>query len=536
MCGVQRERSAVSNIERANARSAAPTVTVTASVSATGASTPTPVSELTTPALAPQSGQPKPGGTLRIGMVGDIPTLDGHNPSAASIDTVWGVYDRLTAYDLNRQPQPQLADSWDLSSDLRQLKLNLREGVMFHSGREFTSDDVKYNLLRVRDPQVQVPTLKTQSSWFSGIDTPDKYTVVLSSDVPRPLAFDMFEYFNILDKDTMEGPDAKSTAIGTGPFKFVEWVQGDHLTFAGNAGYWQSGKPYLNQLIVQVAKDPQAMAVQFESGALDVVKTPALLDLQRYSADPQYRAILHPGSGNFYLFGNNLAVPPLDNKQVRQALNYAIDRDRFASAVMLGFGDARVLPWPAFSPAYDASKSHAYAFDLDKAKSLLDVSGISSAQFDIEIQNSFPELITFAQIYQSDLLKLGISLNVRALDGATWADDAVNRRYHGQYLAYTGFVQLEPASALANSRGMDPIANIEGYQDPEYQQLAAMAASEPDADKRKQAYARINDILLDQSFIMPLGGVPVRLASRANVQGVRPLLHDTFAYDGVWLQ
>ena len=81
-----------------------------------------------------------------------------------------------------------------------------------------------------------------------------------------------------------------------------------------------------------------------------------------------------------------------------------------------------------------------------------------------------------------------------------------------------------------------PVANIEDYQDPEYQQLAAMAASEPDADKRKQTYARINRILLDQSFIMPLGGVPVRLASRANVQDVRPLLHDTFAYDGVWLQ
>jgi peptide/nickel transport system substrate-binding protein len=468
-------------------------------------------------------------------MVGDIPTLDGHNPAGASIDTVWGVYDRLTAYDLARQPQPQLAESWDTSSDFRQLKLTLRQGVQFHSGRDFTSDDVKYNLLRVRDPQVQLPTLRTQSNWFTAIDTPDKNTVLLSSEVPRPLAFDMFEYFNILDKDTMEGPAAKTTAIGTGPFKFVEWVQGDHLAFAGNSAYWQSGKPYLSQLLVQVAKDPAAMAVQFESGSLDVIKTPSLLDLKRYAADSRYQAILHPGSGNFYLFGNNLAVPPLDNKQVRQALSYAIDRQRFVQDVLLGFGDARALPWPSFSPAYDASKTTAYAFDLERARSLLVAAGVTNAQFDLNVQNTFPELLTFAQIYQADLGKLGIGVNVRALDGATWADEAVNRRYQGQYLAYTGFVQLEPASALANSRGLDPVANIEGFQDSEYQQLSAAAASEPDANKRKEAYARINDIVLDAAFVMMLGGVPVRLASQANVHGIRPLLHDTFAYDAAWL-
>src|SRR5499427_8476225 len=114
--------------------------------------------------------QPKSGGTLRLGMVGDVSTLDGHNTTPNQFDTTWSVFDRLISYDAKLQPQPELAESWDLSSDLTQIKLNLRKGVQWHSGREFTSDDVKYNLLRVRDANLQIPTLRNQSNWFTSIE------------------------------------------------------------------------------------------------------------------------------------------------------------------------------------------------------------------------------------------------------------------------------------------------------------------------------------------------------------------------------
>src|SRR5919204_1661258 len=143
------------------------------------------------------------------------------------------------------------------------IKLTLRKGVTFHSGREFTSDDVKYNLLRVRDPAHA--QLGGMSSWYT-IETPDKSTVILSSDQPRPLAFDLLEYLNITDKDLAEGPDAKSKAGGTGPFTLVEWVSGDHVSFTRNKNYWQSGKPYLDDVNVAILKDPEAMSLQFDSG------------------------------------------------------------------------------------------------------------------------------------------------------------------------------------------------------------------------------------------------------------------------------
>src|SRR5262249_6651467 len=155
----------------------------------------------------------------------------GHNPGAYQRDYTWSVYDQLITYDLKQQPQPGLAESWELSPDLKQIKLNLRKGVQWHSGRDFTSDDVNYNLMRVRDPKVQVPTLRNWSNWYTTIDIPDKYTIVMTSDLPRPAVFDFLQFFNQVDKDSMEAPDAKEKSIGTGPFVFKEWAQGDHLTF-----------------------------------------------------------------------------------------------------------------------------------------------------------------------------------------------------------------------------------------------------------------------------------------------------------------
>jgi peptide/nickel transport system substrate-binding protein len=470
------------------------------------------------------------GGTLRLGMVGDVSTLDGHNTTPNQFDTTWSVFDRLISYDAKLQPQPELAESWDLTSDLTQIKLNLRKGVQWHSGREFTSDDVKYNLLRVRDAKLQIPTLRNQSNWFTSIDTPDKYSIVLKSDLPRPAIFDFFEYFNQVDQETMEGPNAKTGSIGTGPFKFVEWVQGDHLTFARNPNYWKTGRPHVDTLVAS-ARDAQAMLVQLEAGAFDIAKGPAPNDFARYRSDPTYQSIIHSVSGNYFLFGLNLGIPPLENKQVRQALNYALDRKRFVDTFMFGTGIAQSLPWPESSPAFEASKQNFFAFDLDKAAALLKAAGVSGLTLDCNVLAAWPQLVSFAPVYQADLAKIGVTLNVRPLELATWVDEAVNRKYKGMYLSNSTFAQLEPSSTLSNGRATDPNSNNSLFQDDGYAKLIAQTASEPDAAKRKALYSQLNDILLDQSFIMVLAGAPPTLVARSNVAGIEPSAHDGFYYD-----
>ena len=114
-----------------------------------------PTSVTSVAAARPAAGTtPKSGGTLRVAISADPASLDGHLYAAGRFDTTWLIYDRLTEYDLNLKPQPMLAESWDVSSDFKRIQLNLRKGVTYHDGREFTSDDVKYNFLRVRDPKV----------------------------------------------------------------------------------------------------------------------------------------------------------------------------------------------------------------------------------------------------------------------------------------------------------------------------------------------------------------------------------------------
>jgi ABC-type transport system substrate-binding protein len=103
------------------------------------------------------------------------------------------------------------------------------------------------------------------------IETPDKYMVELASDLPRPAIFDFFELFNQVNKDTMEGPNAKTASIGTGPFKFGECLQGDHQTFAKNPNHWLTGHPYVDSYVAY-AHAGHALLVQFESGALDVAR------------------------------------------------------------------------------------------------------------------------------------------------------------------------------------------------------------------------------------------------------------------------
>src|SRR5579872_7141826 len=165
-----------------------------------------PLPAATAPASSPVSSgpsQPTRGGSLRLGIPTDITGLDGHLIAAPATDTLWQIFDRLTVYNAKLEPQPMLAESWELNADATQLKLNLRKGVQFHSGRMLTSEDVAWNLERVKDPKVGAGILAGYRRPLMGVDTPDASTVVLKSDKPWPAAFDFFQLFNIIDKDLM---------------------------------------------------------------------------------------------------------------------------------------------------------------------------------------------------------------------------------------------------------------------------------------------------------------------------------------------
>ncbi|MBV9601129.1 MAG: ABC transporter substrate-binding protein [Chloroflexi bacterium] len=519
---------------------AAPTAPPAATQAATAAPTSAPAPASTTTANA--AGTPKSGGTLQVGMIGDLGTIDGHQVTQATVNVSFLGYDRLIDYDDKLTPIPMLAESWDVSSDLTQFKLNLRKGVQFHSGREFTSDDVKYNMLRVRDPKVAgiVGALAAESAWFSTIDTPDKYTIVLTSDKPRPGAFDFFEYFNVLDKDTMEGPDAKTKIVGTGPFTFVEWVQGDHFTFTRNKNYWQSDRPYFDGASIKVFTDAQAQIAQLEAGALDLADSPPIRDAVRLRSDPAYNYLGTFIGGQYFCVFINTSVPPLDNKVVRQALNWALDRQRFATTVMLNLvGPGQDLPWPPQAGASEPAKNDVYTFDLDRAQSLLSGAGVAPFEIDILYHNlAYPtEIASLAQLYQADLARIGITANLKLLEFATFADTVLNQPYHGLAIAGGAFAHLaESTTAFSTGRGSNIMLkqNWSHYQNDELANLVQAASVEPDATRRKQLYSQINDAFLDQVFNMPVSLYPAMSLTHNNIHGVRYNLLPGLVYTDAW--
>ncbi|MBV9135288.1 MAG: ABC transporter substrate-binding protein [Chloroflexi bacterium] len=507
-------------------QAAAPTAAPT--TPAVSASTPTPV--------AAAASQPRRGGVARYSIQADLSSIDGHVRTPGAVDSLWLVFDRLTSYDDKLVPQPMLAESWDLSPDYKQVTFKLRKNVTFHSGREFTSDDVKWNLLRVRRPDAASGQYAAQSNWFSSIDTPDKYTVVLKSDNSRPALFDLFENLNMLDQESIDieaGPK-QTKAIGTGPFVFKEWVQGDHLTFDRNPNYWQNGKPYLDGLQANV-RDIQSATLQLEAGALDLIRNPLVDDTARLEQDPKFAKVLHPNPGTFFEYGLDCSKPPLDNKLVRQALNYALNRERLVS-LYRGNVTVGALPWGPSSPAFDETKNKSYAFDLDKAKSLLQQAGVSGLQLDnIIIKGSYPVQETFLQVYQADLASIGVTMTPKLVDAATWLDQANNVKYTGMWASGDNYANLNPGSLFAVSPGWRVFPNNDGFNDPRWAELVASANSEVDPARQKQLFSDINDYVLDQCFTYAVSNNPVWWITTSKFHGLTPTLHQGFLWTDAYL-
>jgi peptide/nickel transport system substrate-binding protein len=484
-----------------------------------------------TPAAAatakPAAAAPRTGGTLRIGLASEPANVDGHIRTPGSDLTYWLAFDRLVDYDDKAKPQPGLAESWDVAPDYKTVTFHLRKGVTYHSGREFTSDDVKWNFLRVRDPKLAGSTLGAYSLWWSAIETPDKYTVTLKSDLPRPTMFDSLQLFNMLDQTSMEGPDAKSSAVGTGPFVLKEWVQGDHFAFTKNANYWKSGKPYLDGLTCRVFRGEQPAMSELEGGTVDAMRMTSVNDVVRLKKDSKYTVLEHPNPGTFYELGFSVPKPPFDNKVVRQAFNYAFNRQYFAQTIYQGTAIASSLPWSTSSPAYEADKTNHYAFDLDKARGLLAQASVSGLELEVALQTGQSLVESMLQVYQADLAKLGVKLMINQMEAAAWIDRVNNVKYTGLYFSGDNNAHVNPATLWSSSPGWRPVpSNNSGWKDDQWTNLVTGLATEPDPAKQKVLIPEMNDFVLDQSWIFSISSNPAILVTAHNVDGLVPALYN----------
>jgi peptide/nickel transport system substrate-binding protein len=530
------------------AASPSPSVSAGASASPAAAGAPTVIadSDAGNPgAAAAKAGTPKSGGSIITGQVGDLVTTDGASYSPITNNGIGQVYDELINYGDHLEIQPRLAESWDLSSDNKQIKLNLRKGVLFHDGREFTSDDVKYNMLRVRDPKRNTfaQTAAVGSSWWTSIETPDKYTVILTSEQPRPGVFDFLQYMRIVDPKAIEANEAgdKQSLNGTGPYKWVEWVSGDHIQWVKNPNYWQKGIPYIDNFRTNLYRDQQAMISALEAGAIQVVDLAAIPDAVRLKDDKDYNIYYTNMIGQFFHAYFNCSKPPFDNKLVRQAVGYAIDKQRVTDTVFRGFtGPPISLPWTTASPAFEDAKNSHYTYNLDKAKSLLAQAGVTNLTFDLGYNQAgySAEYAAWAQIIQSDLATIGATVNLKPQDGAVFSQGGLGDppAFEGMRLSAGAFAQLyEAGSEMAVSRTYGAMSNASGFYDDTWKALTMQVQTEPDANKRKALYSQINDFILDAAFDLPTTRYPDIVVMKSNVNGLFYETQTDWTIRNTWL-
>ncbi|MHB1133195.1 MAG: ABC transporter substrate-binding protein [Chloroflexota bacterium] len=457
------------------------------------------------PAATKAAAGPKKGGTFTLARTAGIQSFKPHNMELGHYGYMRALYSTLIHYDANLKPQPELAEKWDFSADGKTMTLKLRQGVKFHSGREFTSADVKGTWeYTTTEPTV---TMRTLFQSIKAVETPDKYTAVLKFDSVNPGIYDALDVLYIVDKAKIA--DSASTADGTGPFKLDKYIPNDRAEFVPFADYWDKGKPYLDRYILRQIPDNASLVINLESGAVDAAWQPAYSDIVRLKGSGgKFVADMGAKGTAMFNLAVNVKVEPFTNKKVRQAMAWCIDRARFSKTIMQGLVEPTCLMWPSHSWGYAKDLEGKIGFDTEKAKALLKEAGLEKG-FETEIVTASKRGFGYGelpQMIQADLAKIGVKAKVTDLEPAQYTAQFLNK---GDFqLAVHTYARLnrDPGSLVTAAKAF--YTDKEGgwchYENSLYDDLRKEMQATLDQAKRQATARKIQELMLDESFVNPV--------------------------------
>ena len=376
---------------------------------------------------------------ITVGMVLEPPNLDPTAGAAAAIDEVVyaNVFEGLTRFAPDGAIVPGLASDWEVSEDGTVYTFTLREGVTFHDGTAMDADDVVFTLDRARAED----STNAQKALFAGIArveavSPTKVRVTLS-DPDGAFPFKMAWGDAVIVAPESAGTLA-TEPVGTGPFLFDEWVQGDRVILLRNPDYWGDA-PALEAATFRFISDPNAAFAAMMAGEVDAFPNyPAPETLAQFEANPQFSVIVGSTEGETILAMNN-AMPPLDDIRVRQAIAHAIDRQEIIDGAMFGYGTPIGTHFAPHNPDYVDLRSLS-DHDPDKARALLAEAGAE----DLTLRLMLPPP-TYArrggEIVASQLREVGIETEIANLEWAQWLEQV----FRGKDFDLTIVSHTEPA-------------------------------------------------------------------------------------------
>jgi peptide/nickel transport system substrate-binding protein len=482
---------------------------------------------------------PKRGGTLRVGLYVEAVTMD-PNISGAKIDRQIynNVYESLVDLDNKLQIVPGLAESWT-QPDPKTIVFKLRQGVKFHDGTDFDAEVVKFNFDRMQDPSSK--SLRTgEIANVQNAEVVDTYTVKLNLKKP-----DAALMATLTDRAGMMvspaavkkfGADFQRNPVGTGPFQLVEWVKDDHITLKRFDGYWgaKDGLPYLDQIRYRPIPDDTVKLQSLVSGEIEVIDYLAPRDVAPLRANPSFVEVDVPSLAEFG-YTLNVTKPPFDNKALRQAVSYGIDREAIVKGVWLGVGVAANGPIPPSSWAYDASIP-AVKRDVAKAKQYLAEGGQPDGFTFSVISENTPIAVQEMEAMKAQLAEVGITMEVQLMDGARKRTEQNARTYQMNNSQWSGRPDPDGNIFAFYHTETGSGSNTTGFSNPRADELMEKTREVSDLAGRKKLYSELVTLLLDEAPKIWIIHPNEPKAFSPKVQGYDPVPDGMMRFKRVWLK
>ena len=488
---------------------------------------------LTTAAGAAE--EPQRGGTLQVGIQGDVTTMDPHmSTSAVDRDLYYQIYNVLVGLDPNLNIVPELAERWETPNPFTYL-FHLRRGVKFHDGTDFNAEVVKWNVERMLDP-ASGSIRRSELASVKSVAVLDSHTVRFDLKEPdAALLATLTDRSGIMvSKAAVEkyGRDYARNPVGSGPFQLAEWVKDDYIRLRRFPAYWRAGAPYLDEIVYKPIPDHTVKLTALRTGTLDIIDELPPKDVAPLKAYQRLKVIETPGLG-YRRIELNSSRPPFNNKFLRQAVAWAVNREAIHRAVFFATGAVAQGPIPPRSWAYEALPGYGNAPDLAKAKQKLAEGGQPNGfKFVLNIINT-PVALKMAQIVQDNLKKVGIEMEIALLELGAWVEKRKAGQFDGAEALWSG--RPDPDGNMFSHLTTGGANNWGKYGNPRLDELLRQARSSPSQGDRKRLYGEALRILIEDSPLVFLHHDAWTKAWDEKVYGYVEIPDGRMRLERVWL-
>ena len=466
--------------------------------------------------------------SIVIATMGETPSLSPteHNAVAGSYMNLL-TYNTLFSSDMDMQPQPDLAESYE-NVDESTWHFKIKEGVKFHNGDTMTVDDVVASLQWAQG----FAEVNLYNKNFVSISKVDDSTVEIKTDGPDAMVLlNLCHHGNaIVPKKLIdEGHDFNTEPIGTGPYKLVEWKRGDSLTFEAFEDFYK-GAPKIKNMTWKIIPEGSSRTIALEAGEIDFIVEVEAMDADRLKENSDLKVISFEHTSHNWLMLNN-EKPGLDNQNVRHAINSAIDKE---SVVTVAYNGLATPSWTATPSNFaGTTDENADTYDVEKAKQYLEESGVDPASVKFSIICSDDTKKRAGEVVQANLKEIGINCEIESMDLATYLSATAEGDYTAAIGGYTSSDLLSYVVGVYHSSSINA-SNKTRLNDAEVDALIDQAKTTLDKNERVAIFeklsARLNLLCSQAPLYQPL----TLRAYKAGLEGVEVSDSGTIYFENVY--